>query len=75
MKEVVRFYNRISEKKALTQEDIPDDVFEFICNLPSIALVQPFVIDDIRKGLSENTICRKHMIGRRRVRTIKKKMV
>lgn len=72
LKNVVRFYGAVTGEEIDDISQIPNNVREFLLDVPPTAIVQPFVIRDLRRGVSVGLISKRYHISVRKVHTIQK---
>lgn len=71
---IVLFYNSMSGRAASTIEEVPSLQIKIIASFEYEELARPFIIADLRKGLTQVQISHKYDVTRAVVRGIGKKI-
>lgn len=69
-KQMIRFYNAISQTNIESIEDIPAPVFNLIKYYSYEELVKPFVCKDLLSGKTRNAVHIKYGLSEQKIRTI-----
>ena len=67
---IVRFYNLVAQAEAETTDDIPDESLNALYCLTYLDHCRPFIVQDVKKGLSQDFIANRYKVSRSSVRVI-----
>jgi len=69
-KYLIKFVNLIRESEYESISEIPEEIYSFVKDYDYLTIVTPFVLHDMRNGMSINQLKIKYSIGYATVRTI-----